>query len=117
MPSRTWERSPPRVRREKVSGTRVSRLTLMRVRPAAARRAATGASLTAFVVSARSVTPGMRPRASTSSGKFRRAVGSPPVRRMWVTPRPAKTPTSRSISSKVRTSLRGIQSMPSAGMQ
>src|SRR6476661_6683324 len=53
----------------------------------------------------------------TSRGNSRRTSGSPPVRRTSSTPRPAKTRTSRSISSKLRISPRSSQGRPPAGMQ
>src|SRR6476469_4333622 len=53
----------------------------------------------------------------TSRGKSLRTSGSPPVRRTSPTPIEANSPTSRSISSKVRISERSSQGSPSAGMQ
>ena len=54
---------------------------------------------------------------ATTSTRLRRRIGSPPVRRTWVTPRPTMTETTRTSSSSLSISGLGIQSSPSAGMQ
>ena len=60
----------------------VSRLTLMRVRPAAARSGASLRSRKPLVVKARLFSPGIAERRAISSGSWGRKVGSPPVRRI-----------------------------------
>ena len=58
------------------------------------------------------------PAGRTRSGRPARTVGSPPVSRIESMPkRSTHTRATRSISSKVSSSERGSQSMPSAGMQ
>ena len=55
---------------------------------------------------------------STSTGRWARTVGSPPVSRKPSTSnRSTKILARRWISSNVSTSLRGSQTMPSSGMQ
>jgi len=70
-----------------------------------------------LVVSERSSIPSIAASLSTSAVKSRRTSGSPPVSRTSRTPIETKSRTRRSISSKPRISSRGIQGMPSAGMQ
>ena len=94
----------------------VSRLMLSRRRPASRSGRASFESRIPFVVIARSFTPGVDATSRTRSGRFRRAVGSPPVRRKSVIPSDTATRTIRPISSKVRISGWGIHS-GSAGMQ
>ena len=78
-----------------------SRLTLMRETPALNRASACLSSWVALVLSDRSSSPGSCFKRPANSGKLRRNNGSPPVRRTRETPRRAKTPTTRSISSKL----------------
>ena len=61
--------------------------------------------------------PSMRRSIETSFGNSRRASGSPPVSRTSVIPSRASRLTRRSISSKLSSSERSSQGMPSAGMQ
>src|SRR2546428_2714184 len=104
----------------KVASSSESRLTVIRLRPAAARAFAFCASREPFVVSVRSRSP-RAASFSTSRSRSRRTSGSPPVSRIFCTPRPTKIRTRRSISSKVRISARGRnwKSLPkiSFGMQ
>ena len=65
---------------------------LIRRRPAANSEAASGASKIPLVVSPRSVIPGIASRRATRRGRSRRTSGSPPVRRIFLIPRPAATP-------------------------
>ena len=59
-----------------------------------------------------------RPACCTSTGRWARTVGSPPVsRRPSTSKRSTKMRARRSISSNVSTSLRGSHFMPSSGMQ
>ncbi len=95
---------------------------LTRRSPASRRSGASDRSVAPLVVSATSTgAPSGKRRAAilaTSTGRWARTVGSPPVRRMLSTPkRSTHTRAMRSISSNVSTSDRGIHSMPSSGMQ
>src|SRR5439155_524739 len=74
-------------------------------------------SLRPFVVSDRSSPGARRSSIATSTGRSWRTVGSPPVSRMPVTPRPRAMRANRVISSYVRRSSLGSHGMPSAGMQ
>src|SRR5581483_907692 len=89
----------------------------MRVRPASASGRARFFSMKPLVVRLRLVRPGIAARRATSSGRPGRRVGSPPVRRISVTPWPTKIRASRSISSKVRSASRLSHCSPSSGMQ
>ena len=88
----------------------------MRRRPASLRSWAWRRNVEPFVVMATSV-----PSAAsfaTSSSRFARTMGSPPVRRMLSTPNVfTMTRASCSISSKVKMSARSSHSRPSSGMQ
>jgi len=70
-----------------------------------------------LVVSETSSSPGSGESRARSSGNWRRASGSPPVSRRSETPIRTSSETIRSISSKLSTSSRGSQSIPSEGMQ
>ncbi len=82
-----------------------SRLTVTRSRPARASASAFCGSRAPFVVSASS-SPGISRSSSTRCSTFRRTSGSPPVIRTTRTPSPAKTPATRAISSRLKSSLR-----------
>ena len=71
-------------------GCSVSRLTVMRCRPAARSAAACGASSTPLVVSARSRMAGRAASCRRAPVRSRRRSGSPPVRRTRSTPRAAE---------------------------
>ena len=73
--------------------------TVTRVSPASASACARWRSSEPLVVIVRSSMPSMPARRATSWSTLRRSSGSPPVSRIFVTPRPAKTRASRSISS------------------
>ncbi len=84
-----------------------SRLTVTRRRPAAFRaRALSGVSSAPLVVIAMSSSPSIPASISTSFSKSRRSIGSPPVRRTFLTPRLTKTRVRRAISSKLSSSSR-----------
>ena len=107
----------------------VSRLMLMRDRPAAFRSSAISRSVAPFVVNAMSMfLPASGDFAvlgtlswasfSTNIGRCARTVGSPPVKRMLSTSnRCTQIVASRSISSKVKIWSRSSHVMPSSGMQ
>ncbi len=84
-------------------------------------RAFSGVSSEPFVVSARSRMPSIDASMAMSRSRSRRSSGSPPVSRIFSTPRAAKKRASRAISSNVSSSLRGknAKSRPktSRGMQ
>ena len=90
---------PPDIARN-VFASSVSRLSVMRERPAVRSASTFSASRLPFVVIARSDAPGIAASWRTSSGRSRRSSGSPPVRRSLRTPRPTKMRDRRSISSK-----------------
>ena len=102
MPARTSACRSVRAISRIRSGRRVSRLTVMRPRPALRNSTACFASKRPFVVIARSRTPGTAASIRVSAGKSCRSNGSPPVRRTLSAPSEVKTPTSRVISSNVR---------------
>ena len=99
------------------SGSRVSTWMLRRLSPASARGRASRGRRIAFVVIARSATPGtpaIRRVRSTMSG---RRVGSPPVRRNLRKPRLTAARTTVSISAAVSSSGEGMKARPRRGMQ
>ena len=116
-PSSTLARSPRRVMRRKRSGSRLSRLTLRRRRPAALRAAALSASVEALVVRQMSRSPSMADNRAIKSSRPRRASGSPPVSRIFSTPSRTNRRAKRVISSNVSTSRLSSQSYSSSGMQ
>ncbi len=89
----------------KVASSTESRLTVTRSRPARASASAFCASSAPFVVSASS-SSGIAASSSTRCSTLRRTSGSPPVMRTVRTPSPAKTPTTRAISSRLSSSRR-----------
>src|SRR5579875_3711918 len=107
----------------KRSGRSESQEMLTRRRPAARRSPASSRRVAPLVVMARStgspVEGTFSPASiSTRTGRWARTVGSPPVRRMDSTPRRStQTRATRPISSKVSSSSRGSQDIPSSGMQ
>ena len=117
IPATTVASFPPRVRREKRSGSSESIEMFTRESPALASGCASSASPCAFVVSDTSSMPGTAAIAATSETSPRRSNGSPPVRRTRRKPLPAITVTMRTISSWESTSARGSHVCPSAGMQ
>ena len=119
MPSSTRSSSSRRVSSTKRSRRSESSEMLIRRRPAAPGRAASERSVAPLVVSARSTgRRGAGAACSTRTGRWARTVGSPPVRRMLSKPkRSTHTRATRSISSKVSSSVRGSHCMPSSGMQ
>ena len=78
----------------------------MRFNPASLSAPAISARREPFVVSVRSFKPSTPESISTSRGRPRRTVGSPPVRRIFSTPCATKIRASRVISSKLRISSR-----------
>ena len=98
-----------------------SRLTVTRCSPAARNSPACAASKDPLVVSVKSRMPSTPASIRTNRPKSRRSSGSPPVRRIFSTPKLAKMRASRVISSNVSNSLRGRnrKSVPktSRGMQ
>ncbi len=112
-----------------LSGSSESMLMFTRSRPAWRSSSATSRNVAPLVVIDRSglwpasgdeLSAGTRSCASfdTSTGRCARTVGSPPVRRRPSTSkRSTKMRERRSISSNVRTSLRGTHCIPSSGMQ
>ena len=78
-----------------------SRLTVIRRSPAAFSAAACWAKSAPFVVSVRSRS-GMLASRAISRSRLRRSSGSPPVTRIFSTPRAWKSRARRSISSNVR---------------
>ena len=91
--------------------SRPSRLTVIRRSPASLSARALRASAEPLVVMARSPSPGIRASIATSRSSSRRTSGSPPVRRILLTPwSPTKIRASRSISSNVRSSARSRNS-------
>ena len=116
-PRRTSAWRSKRVRALKRSGCKVSRLTVMRGRPAARSAEAWSASRMPLVVRARSRSAALPASIATRSGRSVRSRGSPPVIRTLSVPSAAKTSTRRSISSKVRMSSRGSQTYSASGMQ
>ena len=129
MPSSTLGSSSRRVMRANLSRWSVSRLMLTRSRPAWRSSWASSRNVAPFVVIDRSGLPpaygdgalaGTRSTASmrTSTGRWARTVGSPPVSRNPSTPnRSTNRRARRVISSNVSTSLRGSHCIPSSGMQ
>ena len=108
MPSSTRATSPRSpLMREKTASSRLSRLTVIRRRPASASACARCASSMPFVVSAMSRMPSIFASESTSAGRSVRSSGSPPVMRSFSTPSRTKMRASRSISSKLRISAFG----------
>ncbi len=116
-PSRTPARSSRRVRARNFAGLRVSRLALIRPRPARSSPAACSFRCEALVVRERSLSPPRPARAETRVSSPCRNRGSPPVSRISSTPDCKNSPARRVISSKVRISLRSIHSYCSSGMQ
>jgi hypothetical protein len=98
------------------SACNVSRLTVIRFRPAFFSSSTCPASSTPFVVIARSRS-GLADSIETSSGTSLRRSGSPPVRRTLSTPRSEKTSTSVDISSNVSRSRFGSHTYSASGMQ
>ena len=91
---------------------------LIRSSPAAASLSARAARPIPFVVSAITGAGDSAAMSATSSSRFLRSKGSPPVNRTVLMPsRSTPMAISRRISSSVSTSAPGIQSSPSAGMQ
>ena len=91
-----------------VSSSSESRLTVTRWRPAATSASAFWGSSAPFVVSATSRPPSAA-RRSISTSRSRRRSGSPPVIRIFSTPCATNARASRSISSKLRSSLRSMK--------
>ena len=100
IPSRTRWRSPrPPEVRVKVSGSRVGRLTVTRSTPASASSSARRGRSIPFVVRARSRIPGISRSISTKRVRSLRIRGSPPVSRIFSTPRETNTRARRVTSS------------------
>ena len=116
-PFRTSSRFPRFVKSRKRSALSVSILTLILLRPAAARLPACSASSAPFVVSDRSPKPSIFARRATSLCRSFRTRGSPPVRRIFSTPNSRKSRANRSISSNDKTSWRSIHLYSSNGIQ
>lgn len=116
MPSITCSNPVRRVSSRNFAGSIVSRLTLIRRRPASQSACAIGASKIPLVVKPTSRMPSTAAILSTSRGKSRRTRGSPPVSRTLSIPHDAATLTNRSISSNVSRLVRGKNST-SSGMQ
>jgi hypothetical protein len=70
-----------------------------------------------LVVIARVLSPGSADNRAAIAPTSRRVSGSPPVSRILSMPSPTKTVPRRTISSAVKISARGVQSMPCGGMQ
>ena len=122
MPANTFTNSSRRVMAKKRSAFRLSRLTLIRSRPASRSSRAMLRSVAPFVVSAMSGFSPLESRSAASlvmsRGKCARTVGSPPVSlRLFTSNFSTQMRATRSISSKVNTSERSSQTIPSAGMQ
>mmetsp|Transcript_87857 Transcript_87857/g.138686 ORF Transcript_87857/g.138686 Transcript_87857/m.138686 type:complete len:200 (+) Transcript_87857:491-1090(+) len=107
-----------------LAATRVSRLILIFRRPAAVKCGMNFFSRTALVVMPKDKGSGKLllklPRCSTMWSRSPRMVGSPPVRRTFLTPRPTKTDNNVFNSSVFRRSgfaFGVIGSSPSSGMQ
>src|SRR6185295_7308741 len=106
MPSSTSLTPPkPPLIFAKTSGSSVSRLTVIRCRPAALSSLAYLASSMPLVVSAMSSMPGSCVRSPIRSARLGRSSGSPPVMRIFLTPARTNTRARRRISSKSRRSL------------
>ena len=100
IPSSTLCSSPP-VSCLNVGACRESRLMFRRVIPDDFRSCANLPSREALVLSERSSIPGMAPSRVTISVSSGRTRGSPPVRRIWLTPRPLNTAETRASSQGV----------------
>ena len=98
-PASTCGRASRRVMWANFSRTGVSMLTLIRRSPASTRSPHISFSRKPLVVRLRLFSPSMRDSFSISTGRSRRTVGSPPVRRTSSMPMRTKMRTSRSISS------------------
>ena len=98
-PASVSSRRPPRVMRAKRSGSRLSRLMLTRLRPAAASSSANFGSRTPLVVSEMSWMPLVRLSMPTKSAQPSRTSGSPPVMRTLVMPTSAATRAKAASSS------------------
>ena len=100
IPARTFSRSPlPPLILRKISLSILSRLTVTLCSPAAASFSANNESSIPFVVNARSSIPGNITIRSTKSQIFLSSSGSPPVRRILLTPKLLAPAATLSISS------------------
>src|SRR3990172_4516999 len=103
------------------SWSRESRLTVMRLSPAALRARALRLRSEPLVVTVRSSSPSIVASMAMSCSTSVRTSGSPPVMRSFLTPWATKMRARRVVSSKVRISLRARNSKPrpktSFGMQ
>ena len=117
-PARTASSASKRVSSRKRSGRSVSRLTVMRCRPAARSASARSGSSTPLVRE-REIPDGRLGGQQPHEGSARsvRSSGSPPVMRTRSTPALAKTSTRKPISSNVRMSFLGSQTYSASGMQ
>ena len=117
MPRRTCGSRPQRVTRANFASSSVSRDTLIRRTPAAARGAAKRSScepLVVRVISSSAPEARWRDMPSKKPMMPRRTRGSPPVMRSLRTPRRTKALHRRSSSSRVRSSFLGRNCMFSA---
>ena len=105
--------------RRALASSSVSSDTFTRVSPARLSAPSRRCVAMPFVVIATSSRPSARRSlsAETMSSRSARIVGSPPVRRIFVTPARTNRRASRTISSDVRSADLGASSTPSSGMQ
>mmetsp|Transcript_13857 Transcript_13857/g.40160 ORF Transcript_13857/g.40160 Transcript_13857/m.40160 type:complete len:234 (-) Transcript_13857:71-772(-) len=111
--------TPPsrRASAAKRSGRSVSRLTFNAFKPAADSSGSMRASAMPLEVMPTVEMPGRERSRRTTSTRSRRTVGSPPVKRILLTPPSASSLAIRKISSAVSSRDAGVRSTPSAGIQ
>ena len=102
MPASASSRRPPRVIRQYFSGSRVSRLIFTRSTPAAFSSAAISGSRSPLVVRVSSCKRGMRRSSRHRDRTPRLTSGSPPVRRIFLTPSSTAARAISPISSRER---------------